>query len=404
MNLSNFQSLLTDEGQRALESAMALRPKETDFLRHFTALERRFPREIARAALEIVILRGKATVKFPADAHKLFFTREALEQASSAEVATYRARRFETFELVCDLGCSAGGDTFALTARAPMTENCRTVGIDRDPLRLAMAAENVRALGLNNRAFFVMADLTSPLPLGRRDGVAVFFDPGRREGESRLRSVRDYQPPLGVIQNWLPHWGDLGVKISPAVRTVELAGYDAEVEFISLGGELKEAVLWFGSLRRGWASRRATVLPGCHTMTGVPDLDGEEPPIAPRLSEPRAYLYEPDAAVIRAGLVRTLGAELDATQLDADIAFLTSDRLIETPFAEALAVEDWLPFNVKRLRAYLRDRNVGSVTVKKRGSPVDTEKLARDLKRRGQEHRLVVLTQLDDKPIVIICR
>jgi hypothetical protein len=355
MNLSNFQSLLTDEGQRALESAMALRPKETDFLRHFTALERRFPREIARAALEIVILRGKATVKFPADAHKLFFTREALEQASSAEVATYRARRFETFELVCDLGCS-------------------------------------------------VADLTSPLPLGRRDGVAVFFDPGRREGESRLRSVRDYQPPLGVIQNWLPHWGDLGVKISPAVRTVELAGYDAEVEFISLGGELKEAVLWFGSLRRGWASRRATVLPGCHTMTGVPDLDGEEPPIAPRLSEPRAYLYEPDAAVIRAGLVRTLGAELDATQLDADIAFLTSDRLIETPFAEALAVEDWLPFNVKRLRAYLRDRNVGSVTVKKRGSPVDTEKLARDLKRRGQEHRLVVLTQLDDKPIVIICR
>ncbi len=73
-----------------------------------------------------------------------------------------------------------------------------------------------------------------------------------------------------------------------------------------------------------------------------------------RLSEPQAYLYEPDPSVLRAGLVRTLGLQLEAAQLDPDIAYLTSDRLVETPFAKAYQVEDWLPFNLKRLRSLLR--------------------------------------------------
>jgi hypothetical protein len=404
MDLAGFQTLLTVEGQRALDSAMALRPKESDFLRHFASLERRFPRETARAALEIATHRVEAMVKFPEDARKLFFTREALELASSAAVATYRSRRFRPFEIVADLGCSVGCDTLALAARARVSRGFQTVGIDRDPLRLAMASENIRALGLRDRAFVVMADLESPLPLARRGGAALFFDPGRREGEVRARSVRDYHPPLAILETWLPHWRNLGVKISPAVRMAELARYDSEIEFISLNGELKEAVLWFGELRRDGVRRCATVLPGGYTMTGAPDFDAGGMSNPPRLSQPQTYLYEPDPAVIRAGLVRTLGAELDAAQLDPVIAFLTSDRLVETPFARAREIEDWLPFNSKRLRSHLRERNVGSVTVKKRGSPVDADKIARQLKQRGDEHRLVVLTRLDGKPIAIICR
>jgi len=107
--------------------------------------------------------------------------------------------------------------------------------------------------------------------------------------------------------------------------------------------------------------------------------------------------------VLRAGLVQHLGAQIGASQLDPDIAYLTADRAVETPFARYWPVEDWLPFSLKRLRAALRERNVGQVVVKKRGSPLQPEALIRDLRLKGDQSRVVFLTHLDGKPIVVIC-
>ncbi|HLA96831.1 MAG TPA: class I SAM-dependent methyltransferase, partial [Anaerolineales bacterium] len=310
MDLGAFRSLLAPAGQQVLQAAAALEPREVNFLPHFQALRRSYPEELARAALAIAILRTEGRTKFPF-ADKMYFTREALEQASAWEVATYRAGRYGGFDLVLDLGCSLGGDTLALARAAT------TLGIDRDPLRLSMARANLASLGLEHRAFLLQADLSQPLSLGGLSGeVGLFFDPARRAGGRRIYSVRAYRPPLEIVRQWMPDFPALGAKISPGVRLEELGGYDAEVEFISQRGELKEAMLWFGPLKS--AERRATVLPGPHTMTG----SGEQPP--PALSEPLDWLYEPDPAVLRAGLVRALGEKLGAAQLDADIAYLTA--------------------------------------------------------------------------------
>jgi len=120
------------------------------------------------------------------------------------------------------------------------------------------------------------------------------------------------------------------------------------------------------------------------------------------ISPPRRYLYEPDPAILRARLVRSLATQLNADQLDADIAFLTSDQLIPTPFARVWEVEGWMSFNVKKLREYLRSRNVGKVTVKKRGSPVVPQELEQQLKLKGTGERILFLTHYDGKPIVIV--
>jgi hypothetical protein len=164
------------------------------------------------------------------------------------------------------------------------------------------------------------------------------------------------------------------VKISPGVRLDEVNTYDAEIEFISLQGELKEAVLWFGPLKT--SRRRATLLPGGHS------LSFEEEPDLP-VDEPGAYLYEPDPAVLRAGMVRNLGQILGAAQLDPEIAYLTGDIKKPTPFARVWAVADWFPFGLKRLRAYLREQGVGRIIVKKRGSPLEPDDLIRELRLKG---------------------
>lgn len=392
MDIIDFQTLLTPVGQEALSSAEAMSPREIDYLRHFTSLSRRYPSNLARAALETAILRAEAAVKFPA-ADKMYFSRQALEQASNAEVSSYRAKRFRDYSKVVDLGCSIGGDTLSLARVAP------TLGVDLDPLRLAMAQSNLEVLDLRGLVSFIRSNLLSPLPLTPVPSLALFFDPARRVHGRRVFSVHQYSPPLELIHNWLPYFPALGVKISPGVRIHELSTFDSELEFISLRGELKEAVLWFGPFMT--TRRRATVLPGEHTLSDENESESQRLP--PSLSEPIDYLYEPDPSILRAGLVRKLGSQLNAHQLDPDIAYLTAEKLIHTPFARAWEVEAWFPFGLKRLRAALRERCVGRVVVKKRGSPLQPEALIRDLRLKGDEERIVFLTHLRGRPIVVLC-
>lgn len=401
MDLATFERLLTPTGQAALSAAAELQPSEETFLAGLTRLQKRHDAALAKAALETVLLRQKARVKFTR-AGQMYFTREALEQASGEVISTYRAARYAGRSRVADLGCGLGGDALGLSAVTSVTM------VDRDPLRLRLAQANLAAYG--RAAAPLCADLTaSPLP----DADALWFDPARRVGGHRRFLVRDYEPPLAIIRDWLPQTPALGVKLSPGVDLGELDGErwtpddqqplpvaggrsSFELEFISVHGELKEAVLWFGPLRT--AERRATLLPGPHTLLPGPQ------PLVPNIAPPGPYLYEPDPAILRAGLVTTLAARLGARQLDPDIAYLTADTLTATPFARAFAIDDAFPFQLKRLREYLRARGVGNVVVKKRGSPLEPDDLIRKLKLSGEQSRIVFLTHVAGKAYVLIGR
>jgi hypothetical protein len=394
VDLATFADLLSPAGQDALAAAGSLPVDEESFLSNLTQLQKTFPSALAKAALETAALRARARPKFTR-AEAMYFTREALEQASGEVIARYRARRFGGLTAAVDLGCGIGGDSLALA------EQCQVAAVDVDPLRLAMAAENLAAYGRRHRASFIAGDVTQ---LGLPPADAFFFDPARRVGGRRKFSVRDYVPPLAAMRRWLPQIAAGGVKISPGVDLAELAGYDCEVEFISEKGELKECALWFGDFKS--AGRRATLLSAGVAHSLLPD-----PPAAggassadgvPAPGPPLAYLYEPDPAVLRAGLVTTLAARLGARQLDPDIAYLTAPVLQPTPFARAYVVEAAMPFQLKRLRQALRDRHVGQVTVKKRGSPLEPEALIRQLKLAGPEQRVIFLTHVVGKAWVVI--
>lgn len=394
MNVSTFRALISEAGQEALAAAMSLSPKEEQYLTYFQNLSRSFPNELARAALETAILREEGLGKLP-PAGKMYFTREALEQATSWDVASYRSQRYLGCKTIIDLGCSIGGDTLHFASLAFV------IGADYDLLRLMMAKANMDALDLENNVSFILADLAYPLPMRiKSPSIGIYFDPARRVETQRVRSVDDYLPPLSTIKNWISINNALGVKLSPGVNLDELREYDAEVEFVSLRGELKEAVLWFGRLKH--TKRQATILPGTHSLSS--DLEPEQLlRLKLPISKPLAFLYEPDPAILRAGLVYQLGLMLDAYQLDPDIAYLTADVVKSTPFARTWQIVDWMEFNLKRLRAYLRANHVGKIVVKKRGSPISPDSLIRDLRLNGEEERVIFLTHLEGKPIVIIC-
>ena len=224
--------------------------------------------------------------------------------------------------------------------------------MDRDPLMLRMTEANLAAYGLSTR--FVCGDaLTAELP----PVDAVFADPGRRPGGRRTLSVHDSEPPVPAVVARFPNGSPMAVKVAPGVPRHELAAFDADPEFISLDGELKECVLWFGPLRLGRV--QATVLPGPHVLAGSTDVVADVGPIG-------GYLYDPDPAVSRSGLVGTLAGQLGALGVDHGVAFLTADAFTRSPFASAYRVEEVIPFSPKRVGEWLRQCGVGRVTVVKR--------------------------------------
>ena len=387
MDREAFAELLAPRGQRALQAAMAAGLQEKNLMPDLERLRKEYGNGLARAAVEMALLRTRAASKF-SRAREMYFTRDALEQASGERISSHRAQRFADYASVGDFGCGIGGDLISLAARTNAT------GIERDVVRAAMAAENLRVCGVNSRASVQAADLAE---CSWPDVAALWCDPARRENGRRIFSVRNYQPALPTVLEWQKRVPNLGVKLSPGVQRREIAGLPAEVEFISEGGGLKEAVLWFGALRT--ADMRATLLPGAHTLIAMPGACVATGPLL-------RYLYEPDPAVMRAGLVQTLAVMLDARKLDEDIAYLTSDALRPTVFARAYEVDDALPFSLKAIRARLRERGVGSVVVKKRGSPLDVDEFAKALRLSGSPdvERTVFLTHVQGRAWAAIAR
>jgi len=386
MRLADLQFLLSTEGQKHLDQLATEPITAESHLRVATQLRRSVDASQAHALLETILLRQRAAKKF-SQASEMYFTRKGLEQASAELVTAYRAERFASLGVkrVADLGCGIGGDAISLTTTAEV------IGIDWNPVRLAMAQENVRVYKNPNRFHPIQSDLMELNPL---EVDALFSDPGRRdEHGKRIHSVNQYRPPLQFLDRWREAVPAQCVKVSPGVRYGELPD-DVEVEFISVQGEVREGVLWRGNLRTQ-VDRRATLLPGAFTLTS-------DQVASVNLSKIGNYLIEPDGAVIRAHLVEQLAHLLNAARIDVDIAYLTSVEAVTSPFAKFYPVEDTFPFQLKRLRAYLRERNVGRVTLKKRGSPLDLEMLQRNLRLDGDQHRIIFLTRARGEPVVVV--
>jgi SAM-dependent methyltransferase len=311
-----------------------------------------------------------------------------LEQATRRGVAARHAARFAGAGVasVADLCCGIGGDLLELAGAVD-----RVLGVDRDPVTAAVAQANVDALGVGARVEVRCEDVTA-VDLAGWDGV--FIDPSRRRsGGRRTFDPSGYSPPYDVVLDLAGRVPATGAKLAPGIPH-EVLPADAEAEWVSDGGDVVECALWFGPLASG-VRRRATLLPSGATLTADAFTPGAVGPV-------RRYLYEPDGAVIRAGLVAEAAALVDGNLVDQSIAYVTADALVATPFMTAYEVIDVLPFGLKRLRALLRSRGVGRLTVKKRGSAITPESLRQQLRLSGPEEATIVLTRVAGAATVLV--
>ncbi len=383
-------ALLAGDGPAAVAAASAL--VDDDPLAAVTALRARgFDPALASAALTQAVLRRRAVAKFGPDAARMYFTRTGLEQATRGVVADRRGARLAAAGVasLADLGCGIGADTVAF-ARAGL----RVTATDIDPATAAVARANVAALGLADRVVVATADATA-VPLDAVD--AVFCDPARRAGGRRVFDPAQYRPPWEFVAALPTRVPRTVLKLAPGIDHARLPA-GCEAEWVSVRGEVVEAACWCGPLAE--VPRRAAVLRG---DGGADELTGSGT-LAGAVAAPRRYLYDPDGAVVRAHLVAEFAAGIGGTLADPTIAYVYTDAPVVTPFGRGYEIVEHLPVALKRLRAALRALDVGRLTVLKRGSALDVERLRRELRLAGDRAATLVLTRVAGAPAALLCR
>lgn len=368
--------LNTDQGLRLLAEVSEIsspRPADIDRWRRLAA-----PEKVA-AAIRLASCRARAKTKFTR-ADSLWLDPVGLEQATSEVVARHKARRFEAGSLVVDLCAGIGGDAVALADRGPV------LAVDLDHGMCRRLAWNAAAYEVGDR---VLPCQCRAEDVAIRKGAWVHIDPDRRaRNQVRARSLIDYTPGLAFLRQ-LAREGRAGaIKLSPASDFARhFAGPGFEIELISLQRECKEATVWFGAPVS--CRRRATVLPENATWT---DRDGgvqeaNRAPVGP-ISE---FLYDPDPALLRSGLLDSFALAHGLYRIAADVEYLTGANLLISPFLVAFEVEGVHRLDLKRLRRLVARQDLGPLEIKVRGLDVVPETLRLQLRPRGAHPATLIL-------------
>lgn len=394
MDPAGLARLLTPEGWELLNQ---LPPYSTDTaLRLSEGLRARgVDADLVAAALTQSRLRARAEAKFGQFASGMLLTEAGLEQATRLEVAALHARRYADAgsTLVADLGCGLGADSLAMAGLG-----LRVLAIESDEATAACAQMNLRAFpeATVRHADALEVDLEA-------EGVdAIFADPARRTRRgNRVFDPGAYSPDLDTVLALAERIPGLGVKVAPGIPYTYLPSH-THAQWVSVDGAVTEAGLWFGDLAAEGSGRSALLLTdtGTHHLTWSGDADAM--PVQAPDGPLGAYLYEPDGAVIRSGLLHQVVEQAEGRLVDPSIAYLSTDQPAPTPFARGYRVLDHFGFGLKRLRAYLRDRGVGRVAIKKRGTAVVPEQLRQQLHLSGDNEATIILTRLQGEQSVLV--
>ncbi|MBC7558738.1 MAG: class I SAM-dependent methyltransferase [Dermatophilaceae bacterium] len=420
MDLASMTKLISGEGWGLLQSLPPY--DESTVLSLGEGLRAAgFDTDLVAAALTQSRLRAKGREKFGEFADGMLFTADGLEQATRLEIAARHAQRFRGAGVrqVFDLTCGIGSDAMAIAGL-----DMAVTAIEADEVTATVAGVNLRHWP-GASAFIGTAEGTQ-LPAGEGARHAgAWLDPARRTPgvtDARGKTRRVFRldaisPSWSTVQSIAQSLPATGAKLSPSFPHAAIPA-GTEAQWTSLGGEVLECAIWWGPLvsragrsalvigsqGKSWTVREADTENGINNKDDKGGKGGGAAPVASSLGQIGSWLYEPDRAVIRAGLTGALTSAVDGFELDSGVGYVTSERCVDVGYARRFAVTESMPLNVKALRAWLRDRDVGRVTIKKRGVVLNADELRRQLRLSGSVEMTLVLTRVKNQQVCLVVR
>ena len=391
MQLSSETLRFIEENVRADVRSLALQAKK-------------YPRVDMAMAVVQIAGRQIAVAKVPSwyRTEGLLYPKHlSMEQCSSEATAIYKAGLVEG-DTFADLTGGFGIDCSFLSRKFKQADY-----VERQSELCELAEHNFPLLGLK-------------IGVHNEDGVeylkqmhpvdVLFLDPARRDGHGeKTVAISDCEPDVSALEDLLVEKAKkVMVKLSPMLDlslALKALKYVREVHIVSVNNECKELLL---ILEKSTDSLEIVI--HCEQITSTGEhqhyaftQEQERTSDCPLSAEVGAYLYEPNASILKAGAYRSLTQAYPVKKLHASSHLYTSPYYIEDFPGRRFQVEAVSGFGKKELKTLLQGLEKANLTI--RNFPSSVAELRKRLKlKEGGECYLFATTLSDESKVLINCR
>ena len=353
-------------------------------------------------ALQQIAGRQKAKEKLPewyATDGILYPKKVSMEQCSSSQTAEYKASLVGG-KSFADLSGGFGVDTIAFAKKfekgyyvEPQEELCE------------LFQHNSKAFGINH---ITVINDTLENSIERLEPVdVIYLDPSRRDVHGRrVVSLEDCTPNLLEWKSvLLGKCNTLMVKLSPMIdlhQTLRVLPETYAVHVIAVNGECKEVVCIINSKTVTDIHIVTTDMRNNDNTLFNTTLETERSAPLSIATELGTYLYEPNAAVMKAGIFNSISQQFQVQKLEKNTNLFTSNELRDDFPGRIFRIEAVHEFHPRKTAKELSQLASASIAV--RNFPLTAEELRKVLKiKDGNAGYLFGCTLSGGRKVVIVC-
>ncbi len=354
-------------------------------------------------AIQQIAARKKHKEKYPALSQNLNFlfpVNLSIEQSSSEEAAQFKTTLLKGKTLI-DLTAGFGIDVLTL---APHFEKVIAVEPNRELCDLLL--HNARVLQASH--IEVVNDTAEHFleKFSKETKELVFYiDPSRRDEKgTRLNELEAYQPSLQFLQYLATYPNaSLFIKLSPMLDIRELQRLIPNmvaIYVIAVRGECKELLLHCSA--SGALNSDNTPIYAVNIVNKRYDIfsfSAEEATFAPTAQEVLSYVYEPNAAIMKAGAYHAIGNYFNIEKLDRNTHLFTSNEELPHFYGKRFKVIEVLNFE----KTHLKRVKGNHFQLICKNFPTPIEQLRKQLKINDKGEQCLIATTVNGARVLLIC-
>ncbi|HVD97933.1 MAG TPA: class I SAM-dependent methyltransferase [Cytophagaceae bacterium] len=390
----NFQELNSPEAKKFIQENLSI-PVEDILLR-----ARKFPSLNVPLLVTQIEGKNKAKKKLPTWYQSetiVYPVKLSMEQCSSETTAAYKANLINGDTLI-DLTGGFGVDCTAFAGKMK-----KVIYIEQNKELAEIAAYNFKILGKNNiEVFNALTENFLQTFTGHAD--FIFLDPARRKEGNKVFRLSDCEPNIIALKEQLFKISThVLLKTSPLLD-IESALKDLrqvkEVHVVAVDNECKELLF----LLDHKASETEIVAVNIHKdRTDEFRFSRKEEQVATvSFHMPMQYLYEPNAAILKAGAFKSVAAKTGLFKLNASSHLYTSEELFENFPGRTFRILKTLKYSKPDLMEALPD---GKANITVRNFPDSVEQIRKKTGiKDGGDLYLFATKDLHDKLVILVTK
>ena len=332
--------------------------------------------------------------------------RLSCEQCSSEATARYKAAIIrqlgEKQDILIDLTGGYGVDTYFLSEQ---TAQAHYVERNEELCRIAqhnfqIANKPIHVHNTSAEDFLAQYSMAGSVSSDVKKEVVVYLDPARRDAHGgKVFRIEDCEPNvIKILPSLRAISNTILIKFSPMLditSALQSLGNEWDVHVVALHNEVKEVIFVTGNNH----IHTVNILHEQNDRFSF-DRSDEKSAICDMADSLQAYIYEPNAAIIKAGAFRLVGARYQLHKLDQNTHLYTANQLIED-FPGRVWQVVAQPIKNQRDIATLGIQRAAILT---RNYPLTPEQLRKKFKLQESDSYFLIGARIANKPILLLTK